>query len=102
MPRKTNDTNLRLRVERELLAKLEAAREKSGRTLSGEITRRIEASFVREKFRASGIEQAAHVIETMADMLSDIPPDKAKQHVAKLAHGLKGIAFRLRQEEQGD
>jgi hypothetical protein len=102
MPRKTNDTNLRLRVEPELLAKLEKAREKHGRTLTGEITRRIEASFDRDTARSSAIQQAAMVIETTADMLADIPADKAKPHVAKLAQGLKGIAWGLRQEEERD
>jgi hypothetical protein len=40
--------HLRVRIEPRLLARLEKAREKSGRTLTGEIVSRLEQSFRRE------------------------------------------------------
>jgi hypothetical protein len=47
MPTK-DATHLRVRVGPRLLARLERAREKSGRTLTGEIVARIELGFQRE------------------------------------------------------
>jgi hypothetical protein len=50
MPRKPKDTpHLRVRIEPKLLARLEKAREKSGRTLTGEIVHRIEQTFRKEE-----------------------------------------------------
>jgi hypothetical protein len=100
--RKTNDTaNLRLRVEPELLAKLEKAREKNGRTLSGEIVHRVEASFARDKTRASALQYVAAVVEVMADTIApDLPPAKAQEHLRKVIDGLKRIAFLVQQEQQ--
>lgn len=41
-------SHLRLRVESALLARLEKAAEKNGRTLTGEIIRRLDESFAKE------------------------------------------------------
>jgi hypothetical protein len=49
MPRKQETPHLRVRIEPRLLARLEKAREKSGRTLTGEIVSRIESSFRRDE-----------------------------------------------------
>jgi hypothetical protein len=48
MPRKQETPHLRVRIEPRLLARLEKAREKSGRTLTGEIVSRLESSFRRD------------------------------------------------------
>lgn len=56
-------SHLRLRVEATLLAKLEKAAEKNGRTLTGEIIRRLEESFAKEDARQQ--------LETMVDRLAD-------------------------------
>ena len=48
MPRKRETPHLRVRIEPRLLARLEKAREKSGRTLTGEIVSRLESSFRRD------------------------------------------------------
>jgi hypothetical protein len=49
VPRKPRETtHLRVRVELPLLARLEKSREKRRRTLTGEITERLEQSFARE------------------------------------------------------
>jgi hypothetical protein len=50
MARKPKETpHLRVRIEPTLLARLERAREKSGRTLTGEIVHRIEQTFRKEE-----------------------------------------------------
>lgn len=50
MARKTKDTpHLRLRIDAALLARLEKSAEKNERTLTGEITHRLEASFKRDE-----------------------------------------------------
>jgi len=101
MPRKTKDTtNLRLRVEPELLAKLEKARERGGRTLSGEIVRRVELSFARERNRATGLENAGTILELAADALRDMPPAQVQQYVPKLVESIKRIASQLRDEQE--
>jgi|SRR5260370_37864397 hypothetical protein len=102
MPRKTKDTaNLRLRVEPELLAKLETAREKHGRTLSGEIIRRLELSFARERNRATAFDNAATILELVADTLRpDLPPAEAQQHLRKVLDSMKRIASQLREEQE--
>lgn len=48
MPVKDDTPHLRVRIEPKLLARLEKSREKSGRTLTGEIHHRLEQSFQRE------------------------------------------------------
>lgn len=100
MPRKTKDTtNLRLRVEPELLAKLETARERRGRTLSGEIINRLEMSFARERNRATGLENAGTILDLAADALRGMPPAQVQQYVPKLVDSLKRIASQLREEQ---
>jgi hypothetical protein len=50
MARKPKETtHLRVRIESALLARLEKAREKTGRTLTGEIVHRIEQTFRKEE-----------------------------------------------------
>jgi hypothetical protein len=91
--------HLRLRVEPELLAQLEKSRQRGGRTITGEIVRRLELSFTREKIRASAADTAATMIELVADTLSpNLPPDIAEQHLRKVIESLKRIASRLRED----
>jgi hypothetical protein len=50
MAKKAKDTpHLRLRIEPSLLARLEKSADRNDRTLTGEIVRRLEGSFAREK-----------------------------------------------------
>jgi hypothetical protein len=49
MPRKDKVPHLRLRLDPDLLARLEKSRAKAGRTLTGEITLRLERSFRRDE-----------------------------------------------------
>jgi hypothetical protein len=51
MPRKEKVPHLRLRLDPDLLARLEKSRLKSGRTLTGEITLRLERSFRRDEMK---------------------------------------------------
>jgi len=101
VPRKPKDTtNLRLRVEPELLAKLETARERRGRTLSGEIINRLELSFARERNRATGLENAGTILDLAADALRGMSSAQVQQFVPKLVENLKRIASQLREEQE--
>jgi hypothetical protein len=101
MPRKTKETtNLRLRVEPEVLAELEKARERHGRTLSGEIMHRVKLSFARERNRATGLENAGTILELAADALRGMPPAQVQQYVPKLVESLKRIASQLREGQE--
>jgi hypothetical protein len=61
--------HLRLRIEPELLARLEKARAKEGRTLTGEIVHRLEQSFVHGDLQQTlqKLEATANVIEASAN-----------------------------------
>jgi hypothetical protein len=99
--RKEATPHLRLRVGPELLAKLEKAREKHGRTLTGEIVHRLELSFARERNRATGLENAGAILELVADTLRpDLPPAEAQQHIRKVIDSMKRIASQLREEQE--
>jgi hypothetical protein len=101
MPRETKETtNLRLRVEPEVLAELEKAREKQGRTLSGEIMHRVKLSFARERNRATGLENAGTILELAADALPGMSPAQVQQYVPKLVESLKRIASQLREGQE--
>jgi hypothetical protein len=102
VPRKTKETtNLRLRVEPELLAKLEKARERGRRTLSGEIVRRVEWSFAREQARVSGLENAATILEVFEGTVSpDLPPKVAREQIQKVKDAIKRIVSALREEQK--
>jgi hypothetical protein len=91
-------TNLRLRVEPELLAKLEKAREKRGRTLNGEIIDRLELSFARERNRVTAMENTATILNLANLALRGMPPDQVKEYVPQLMESLKRIAAQLRAE----
>jgi len=54
--------HLRIRLNEDLLAKLEDARNANGRTMTGEISRRLEASFLQEDIRAIIAETVALTI----------------------------------------
>jgi hypothetical protein len=56
-------THLRLRIDPARLAKLEKAAEKSGRTLTGEITHRLDESFKKEDMIAT--------LEAFADQVAE-------------------------------
>jgi Arc-like DNA binding domain len=100
MPRKRKDTtNLRLRIEPELLDKLEKARERRGRTLSGEIVNRLEQSFARERNRSTGLENAGTILDLAADAMKGMSSAQVQQYVPKLVESLKRIASQLRDEQ---
>jgi len=69
--RKEATPHLRVRIEPRLLARLEKAREKKGRTLTGEIVHRLEESFQREDQQ----ELIAATISRMLAMLDRLPED---------------------------
>jgi hypothetical protein len=69
--RKEATPHLRVRIEPRLLARLEKAREKRGRTLTGEIVHRLEESFQREDQQ----ELIAATISHMLAMLDTLPED---------------------------
>jgi Arc-like DNA binding dprotein len=48
MPKSKEAPHLRVRIEPRLLARLEKARERTGRTMTGEIVERLRQSFQRE------------------------------------------------------
>src|SRR5262245_28034329 len=100
MPRRKDTTNVRLRVEPELLDKLEKARGRHGRTLSGEITNRLELSFARERNRSTGLENAGTILDLAADALRGMPPAQVQQYVPKLVESLKRIASQLREDQE--
>ena len=63
----TDDTvphaqQVKIRLHDDLLDKLEEARNTNGRTMNGEITRRLEASFLQEDIRAIIAETVALTI----------------------------------------
>jgi hypothetical protein len=89
--------NLRLRVKPEMLAKLEKARERYGRTLSGEIMHRLEQSFTDERNRATGFENAATILEMAAEALPHVPQAQLATYVGKLVQSLQRIASQLRE-----
>ena len=102
MPRREDTTNVRLRVEPQLLDKLEKARGRHGRTLSGEITTRLEWSFAREHARVSGLENAAMILDVFEGTLSpDLPPKVAREQIQKVKDALKRIVSALRKDQEG-
>jgi hypothetical protein len=69
MPRKPKETHLRVRIGPALLARLERAREKSGRTMTGEIVARIELGFERQ--------DVAELAERVARLAANIAVEQA-------------------------
>jgi hypothetical protein len=72
MPRKQETPHLRVRIEPRLLARLEKAREKSGRTLTGEIVSRLESSFRRD-------DHEELIVETVDKTLAALPALRARE-----------------------
>jgi hypothetical protein len=73
MARKAKDTpHLRLRIDAALLARLEKSAEKNERTLTGEITHRLEASFQRDDTRGHLNAQAQAFMERMLEALQQV------------------------------
>jgi hypothetical protein len=70
MPTKDETPHLRLRIEPRLLTRLEKAREKSGRTLTGEISHRLEESFWKDDTEAVAIKAARKAIAQF--LLNDV------------------------------
>ena len=69
MARKAKDTpHLRLRIDASLLARLEKSAEKNERTLTGEITHRLEASFKRDDIRDYLDAQAQAILAKIRDV----------------------------------
>ena len=101
MPRRKETTNLRLRVEPDMMAKLEKACARHGRTFSGEIMHRLGWSFAREDRLVTSFDNAATIIELVADTLRpDLPPAEAQRHLRKVIEGLKRVAAQLRAEQE--
>jgi hypothetical protein len=106
MPRKTMQTpqpqapHLRIRLEPELLAKVEKARRGTGRTVTGEIAHRLERSFTDERNFATGSEHAAEHLEMAAIALPHIPPEQLATYVNALVVSLRRIAAQLREEPE--
>jgi len=90
MPRKPRETtHLRIRVEPPLLARLEKGREKSRRTLTGEIVHRLEQSFRREDQEELIRATVQHMIGTASEgslmsIIKDLPPDQQAGLVRQL------------------
>jgi TraY domain len=71
MARKAKVTpHLRLRVEPSLLARLEKSAEKNGRTLTGEIVDRLDASFKRDDMQAYVDATAQSITEKLEKLLA--------------------------------
>jgi hypothetical protein len=89
MARSTKETpHLRVRIEPRLLAKLERAREKEGRTLTGEIVRRLEQSFQQDdrlELLTKANEQMREAFESTQRALLDALKVFAEE---RLKHGL--------------
>jgi hypothetical protein len=93
MVKKTKKTtpHLRVRMEPELLARLERAREKAGRTLTGEIVHRIERSFQRDDSfeqagqigREAALQTAGQVAEVFLKSLG-APDDDMRRWISGL------------------
>ena len=66
MPIKDDVPHLRVRLEPRLLARLEKARTKSGRTLTGEIAHRLERSFRQEDETADRKKLIEETVDEMA------------------------------------
>jgi hypothetical protein len=66
MARKPKDTShLRLRIDPIRLAKLEKQAEKNGRTITGEITHRLDVSFQRDDFEQLSNQIVAKVVAAL-------------------------------------
>ena len=73
MVRKAKDTpHLRLRIDAALLARLEKSAEKNERTLTGEITHRLEASFKRDDIHGYLDAQAQAFMARLLEALGPI------------------------------
>lgn len=89
MPRKPRETtHLRVRVEPKLLARLERAREKSGRTLTREITERLEQSFVRDDQRDL-IKNTVNEVFTRIDAANPFPKPRKREPLSYSAYAPK-------------
>jgi hypothetical protein len=73
-------THLRIRIEPKLLDRLEAAREKGGQTLTGEITRRLTQSFAREDQAAVAdiVREVFSEVKSLSDQLIGVREDLQK------------------------
>jgi hypothetical protein len=84
--------HLRVRIEPRLLARLEKEREKSGRTLTGEIVHRLEDSFRREDQQAliaATISSLVQMLDTLPDnsllkLAKDMPPEERDRFLLSL------------------
>jgi hypothetical protein len=98
----TKDTpHLRLRIEPKLLARLEKSRQKTGRTLTGEIVERLEHSFRKDDMKDLMEQMAQSFREhVLADLVSpDVP-----LWVAELsrAEEMEAQAARTKNKEEKD
>jgi len=115
MPKKTVETtHLRLRVRKDMLKQLEKAADNDGRTLSDEITRRLERSLIAESAATETADIARLASEKlMADItsrmlileeimrrdLSERTVNQLKDDLAKGELNVKSITRRLLEEE---
>lgn len=86
MPKGRESPHLRVRIEPRLLARLEKAREKSGRTLTGEIVSRLEQSFQREDRTELAVQAATTALERFSVVRVGAPTrDESQAEPAKPA-----------------
>jgi Arc-like DNA binding domain len=103
MARKAKDTpHLRLRIEPSLLGRLEKSAEKNGRTLTGEIVDRLDASFKRDDMQAYVDATAQRIAEKL---LAAAAPDSVASRAIqrKIIEGeLFELDLKVLQEEDPD
>jgi hypothetical protein len=63
MPKSKEAPHLRVRIEPRLLARLEKARERTGRTMTGEIVERLWQSFQREDQQELAVQAATTALQ---------------------------------------
>ena len=99
--------HLRLRIGPELLARLEKSREKTGRTLTGEIVARLQSSFRREDNEALIVETIDKTIEALRAAMPEPTPEQQAMSRAENARirgilGDLGLPKRPTPDEQKD
>jgi hypothetical protein len=101
MAAKDHTPHLRVRIEPNLLARLEKARSKSGRTLTGEIVARLEHSFHRDDTKELLDEAALRFRE---QVLADLVSPDVTFWAAELAHAdeMETSAAKTKNKEQRD
>jgi hypothetical protein len=100
MPQWTQKPQLRVQFGPELMEKLEKARARSGRTVTGEIAHRLELSFARERNRSKALKNTATILQLFLDALPHVPPAQIEAYVRKAKASLEEIASQLGEEQE--